>query len=88
MTMLSRRALLASALLPLGVAALPARAQTPPDFGKVAPPIFSALAKANDIPGLVVGITRNGQHEILAIGRTARKGGRPVDGDTLFGSAR
>lgn len=84
MTMLSRRALLASALLPLCVAALPARAQTPPDFGKVAPPIFSALAKANDIPGLVVGITRNGQHEILAIGRTARKGGRPVDGDTLF----
>lgn len=84
MTALSRRALLASALLPLGVAVLPARAREMPDFGKVAPPIFAALAKANDIPGLVVGITRNGQHEILAIGTTARKGGKPVDGDTLF----
>lgn len=84
MTVLSRRALLASALLPLGAAALPARAQAMPDFGKVAPPIFSALVRANDIPGLVVGITRNGQHEILAIGSTARRNGRPVDGDTLF----
>lgn len=84
MITLSRRAVLASALLPLSAAAWPARAQSAPDFGKVAPPIFSALAKANDIPGLVVGITRNGQHEILAIGSTARKDGRPVDGSTLF----
>ncbi|WP_428032710.1 class C beta-lactamase [Ancylobacter sp.] len=83
MTVLSRRAVLASALLPLAASALPARAQAA-DFGKVAPPIFSALAKANDIPGLVVGLTRNGQHEILAIGNTARKDGQPVDGDTLF----
>ena len=87
MIQLSRRALLASALLPLGAAVAPARAQTaaaPADFGKVAAPIFSALAKTHGIPGLVVGITRNGQHEILAIGQTARTDGRPVDGDTLF----
>ncbi|MDQ0349509.1 class C beta-lactamase [Ancylobacter vacuolatus] len=84
MITLSRRALLASTLLPLGAALAPARAQSAPDFGKVAPPIFSALAKANDIPGLVVGITRKGEHEILAIGQTARTGGQPVDGDTLF----
>lgn len=87
MIQLSRRALLASALLPLGAAVAPARAQTaaaPADFGKVAAPIFSALAKTHGIPGLVVGITRNGQHEILAIGQTARTDGKPVDGDTLF----
>ena len=84
MITLSRRALLASALLPLGASVAPARAQGAPDFGKVAAPIFSALAKANDIPGLVVGITRNGEHEILAIGQTARTDGRPVDGNTLF----
>lgn len=84
MLTLSRRALLASTLLPLGAALAPARAQSAPDFGKVAAPIFTALAKANDIPGLVVGITRKGEHEILAIGQTARKDGQPVDGNTLF----
>lgn len=81
---LSRRALLASALLPLGAGVRPVGAVEAPDFAKVGPPIFRDLAKAHDIPGLVVGLTRGGRHEVLAIGSTARRDGRPVDGDTLF----
>lgn len=78
----SRRAL--PMLLALIALATPAAAQEDADFRRLADGIFRPLARANDIPGLVVGVTRNGQHAIYALGQTARKGGAPVDGDTLF----
>lgn len=89
MTRLSRRALLASALLPLGAATLrpaPAAAAMTADaeLERVAGPILRALMKANDIPGLVLGVTREGRHATVPLGVTARKQGRPVEADTLF----
>lgn len=83
MTDLSRRAVLAlGALAPLST--LPAMAQADGEFRRRAADIFRPLAKSAGIPGLVVGITREGRHDIFALGTTAKKGGAPVDGDTLF----
>ncbi|WP_462384096.1 class C beta-lactamase [Pseudomonas sp. Marseille-QA0892] len=49
-----------------------------------AEPIFAPLMKAHEIPGLVVGITRNGQHEFYVAGQASRDGDVPVTPDTLF----
>ncbi|MCK0207256.1 beta-lactamase [Starkeya koreensis] len=87
MTRLSRRALLAGALLPLGAAALrpaPARAAEDAELERLAGPLLRALMKANDIPGLVLGVTREGRHATVSLGVTARQQGRPVEADTLF----
>ncbi|ADH91736.1 Beta-lactamase [Ancylobacter novellus DSM 506] len=81
MTDLSRRALLAlGAALPLSSLARAAD----DDFQRRAADIFPPLMKAHDIPGLVVGLSREGRHDFFAAGLTARKGGKPVDADTLF----
>lgn len=81
MTDLSRRALIAlGAALPLSTLARAAEG----DFQRRAAGIFAPLIKAHDIPGLVVGLSREGRHEFFAAGLTARKDGRPVDADTLF----
>lgn len=87
MTRLSRRALLASALLPVAAAAFcPSRAQAGEDaeLERLAGPALRALMKANGIPGLVLGVTREGRHATVALGVTARERGRPVMADTLF----
>lgn len=94
MTHIHRRTLLALAgLLPLAsLLPPPARAQMGvllnmpegEDFQRIAGEIFQPLARQNDIEGLVVGITHEGRHSIFSLGNTARKDGKPVDGDTLF----
>lgn len=87
MTRLSRRALIAGALLPLGAAVLPSsRAQAAEDaqLERLAGPLLRALMKDNDIPGLVLGVTRAGRHATVSLGVTARRQGRPVEADTLF----
>jgi len=81
MTDLSRRALLAlGAALPLSSLARAAEG----DFQRRAAEIFPPLMKAHDIPGLVVGLSREGRREFFAAGVTARKDGKPIDADTLF----
>lgn len=85
MTDLSRRALLAlGAALPLSSLRAPGARATEGDFQRRAAAIFTPLMKVHDIPGLVVGLSRDGRHEFFAAGLTARKDGRPVDADTLF----
>ena len=49
-----------------------------------AAPIFAPLMKTHDIPGLIVGITRNGHHEFYATGVASRAGNTPVTPDTVF----
>lgn len=47
----------------------------------------TAFAKAvadHDIPGLIVGVTHNGQHSFYATGMALREEQRPVTPDTLF----
>ena len=47
----------------------------------------TAFAKAvaeHDIPGLIVGVTHNGQHSFYATGMASREEQRPVTPDTLF----
>lgn len=49
-----------------------------------AAPTFAPLMKSHDIPGLVIGITRDGQHEFYATGVASRTDNSPVTPDTLF----
>ncbi len=45
---------------------------------------FQPVMEEYDIPGLVVGITRNGKHEFYAAGVASRADNRPATPDTLF----
>ncbi|EJZ18438.1 beta-lactamase (plasmid) [Rhizobium sp. Pop5] len=54
------------------------------EFGEKAQTSFEPLVKEYDIPGLVVGVTRNGKHEFYALGLASRADNRPVTPDTLF----
>jgi beta-lactamase class C len=59
----------------------PARAD---DFETQAKAAFAPVVKEFDIPGLVVGVTRDGEHRFYATGLSSRADGRPVTPDTLF----
>lgn len=62
----------------------------PPAFGQddafqaQAREAFAEAIKEYRIPGLVVGVTRNGQHSFFATGLASRAGNKPVTPDTLF----
>jgi len=45
---------------------------------------FAQVIKEYKIPGLVVGLTRNGQHSFYATGLASRADKRPVSAETLF----
>jgi len=45
---------------------------------------FDPAVKEYDIPGLVVGVTRNGKHDFYAVGLASRSDNREVTPDTLF----
>lgn len=45
---------------------------------------FAKVIADYDIPGLIVGVTRNGQHQFYQTGLASRKEQRPVTPDTLF----
>ncbi|TEA80308.1 beta-lactamase [Allopusillimonas ginsengisoli] len=45
---------------------------------------YAQVIKEYKIPGLVVGVTRNGQHSFYATGLASRADNRPVTPDTLF----
>lgn len=54
------------------------------DFDLKAKTYFEPVKKQYDIPGLVVGVTRNGVHEFYTTGLASRADNRPVTPDTLF----
>ncbi|WP_182356324.1 class C beta-lactamase [Komagataeibacter europaeus] len=60
---------------------LPAKADS---FAEQTRDAFQPVMKEYDIPGLVVGITRNGKHEFYAAGVASRADNRPATPDTLF----
>ncbi|WP_246448963.1 class C beta-lactamase [Paracoccus amoyensis] len=45
---------------------------------------FATAVAEYDIPGLIVGVTQNGQHSFYATGLASREEQRPVTPDTLF----
>ena len=45
---------------------------------------FAKVIADYDIPGLIVGVTRNGQHQFYQTGLASREEQRPVTPDTLF----
>jgi len=45
---------------------------------------FEPVVKQYDIPGLVVGVTRNGKHEFYAVGLASRADNKATTPDTLF----
>jgi beta-lactamase class C len=54
------------------------------DFRSKAETSFAPVIKQYEIPGLVVGVTRNGDHEFYTTGLASRADNRPVTPDTLF----
>lgn len=54
------------------------------DFKTKAEAAFQPVVKQYDIPGLIVGVTRNGKHEFYATGLASKADKRPVSPDTLF----
>lgn len=54
------------------------------DFSAYAQKAFSPVIENYKIPGLVVGVTRNGVHEFYTAGLASRADNRPVTPDTLF----
>lgn len=54
------------------------------DFKASAEAVFQPIVKQYEIPGLIVGITRNGTHEFYATGLASKADKRPVTSDTLF----
>ena len=61
-----------------------ASAASADDFATKASSAFAPVVKEFDIPGLVVGVTRNGEHEFYGTGMASRVDERPVTADTLF----
>ncbi|UYO93462.1 class C beta-lactamase [Pollutimonas sp. M17] len=53
-------------------------------FREQARAAFEPVVKEYKIPGLVVGLTRNGQHSFYATGLASRADKRPVSAETLF----
>lgn len=45
---------------------------------------FAPVIKQYKIPGVVVGVTRNGKHSFYATGLASRADNRPATPDTLF----
>lgn len=54
------------------------------DFSSKARAVFEPVVKQYDIPGLVVGVTKDGVHEFYTTGLASRADERPVTPDTLF----
>ena len=54
------------------------------DFKAKAAAAFQPVVKQYDIPGLIVGITRNGTHEFYATGLASKADRRDVTPETLF----
>jgi beta-lactamase class C len=78
MTILRRTALAASILVAMASVAIAG------DFASKASSAFAPVIEEYDIPGLVVGVTRNGEHDFYATGLASRADSRPVTADTLF----
>lgn len=71
------------ALLVMALACTSAAAADNGPYSK-AQAAFASAIEAYKIPGLVVGITRNGEHSFYATGLASRSDKRPVTPDTLF----
>lgn len=83
--LLGLMALLAIGFLPQQARASgPVRAPSDRAFQAIAARLFVPLAREQTIPGLVVGVTIHGRHYLYRQGMTAREGGKPVGGDTIF----
>lgn len=54
------------------------------DFKAKAEAAFQPVVKQYDIPGLIVGVTRNGKHEFYATGLASKADKRPVTPETIF----
>ncbi len=54
------------------------------DFHAAAEAVFAPLVQEYKVPGLIVGITRDGVHEFYATGWASREKRSPVTPDTLF----
>jgi beta-lactamase class C len=54
------------------------------DFDSKAETAFNPVIKQYNLPGLVVGVTRNGDHKFFTSGLASRADNRPVTPDTLF----
>lgn len=54
------------------------------DFDAKVAASFGAVIKKYDIPGLVVGVTHDGEHSFYRTGLASRQDDRPVTADTLF----
>ncbi|SIQ27404.1 beta-lactamase class C [Rhizobium sp. RU20A] len=54
------------------------------DLSAKAAAAFQPIVKQYDIPGLVIGVTRNGEHAFYATGLASRADKRPATPDTLF----
>ena len=54
------------------------------DFGGEARASFEPVVKEYAIPGLVVGVGKNGKREICSVGLASQADNRPATPDTLF----
>lgn len=54
------------------------------DFESKVEAAFNSVIEQYDLPGLVVGVTRNGEHKFFTSGLASRADNRPVTPDTLF----
>jgi len=54
------------------------------DFHSKAEAVFAPIVKEFNLPGLVVGVTRNGEHAFYVTGMASLSEERPVTPDTLF----
>lgn len=55
-----------------------------PPFQEMAQRAFASAVKEYRIPGLIVGVTRNGQHYFYSTGVASRADNQPVTPDTIF----
>ena len=53
-------------------------------FEDIASAAFESAIREYDIPGLIVGVTRDGKHSFYQTGLASREDQRPVTPDTLF----
>ncbi len=79
-----RMAMLSVSALAVSTTAALAGSAKAPDFQEQAASAFAPVVKEYDIPGLIVGVTREGRHEFYATGLASRADRRAVDPDTLF----
>ena len=70
--------------LPLFPATLFAKTATDQQIVDLAKSSFSSAVEDFDLPGLVVGVTTNGQHTFFSTGLASRKAKTAVSPDTLF----